>query len=83
MLMIIVLNDFTALLLPFLLFLLLLLLLPFSYTPEKQVLKDFTLRVKEGEKLILLGASGSGKSSILKLLMGNRGKPKRRDFHWK
>jgi len=42
----------------------------FSYTPEKQVLKDFTLRVKEGEKLILLGASGSGKSSILKLLMG-------------
>ena len=44
--------------------------LSFSYTPEKQVLKDFTLRVKEGEKLILLGASGSGKSSILKLLMG-------------
>lgn len=42
----------------------------FSYTSEKQVLKDFTLRVKEGEKLILLGASGSGKSSILKLLMG-------------
>ena len=42
----------------------------FSYTPEKQVLKDFTLRVKKGEKLILLGASGSGKSSILKLLMG-------------
>ena len=45
----------------------------FSYTPEKQVLKDFTLRVKEGEKLILLGASGSGKSSILKLLMGIEG----------
>ena len=44
--------------------------LSFSYTPEKQVLKDFTLRVKEGEKLILLGASGSGKSSVLKLLMG-------------
>lgn len=44
--------------------------LSFSYTSEKQVLKEFTLRVKEGEKLILLGASGSGKSSILKLLMG-------------
>ena len=36
-------------------------------------MKDFTLRVKEGEKLILLGASGSGKSSILKLLMGIEG----------
>ena len=47
--------------------------LSFSYTPEKQVLKEFTLRVKEGEKLILLGASGSGKSSILKLLMGIEG----------
>ena len=47
--------------------------LSFSYTPEKQVLKDFTLRVKEGEKLILLGSSGSGKSSILKLLMGIEG----------
>lgn len=47
--------------------------LSFSYTQEKQVLKDFTLRVKEGEKLILLGASGSGKSSILKLLMGIEG----------
>ena len=45
----------------------------FSYSPEKQVLKDFTLQVKEGEKLILLGASGSGKSSILKLLMGIEG----------
>lgn len=44
--------------------------LSFSYTSEKQVLKEFTHRVKEGEKLILLGASGSGKSSILKLLMG-------------
>lgn len=44
--------------------------LSFSYIPEKQVLKDFTLRVKEGEKLILLGSSGSGKSSVLKFLMG-------------
>ena len=28
------------------------------------------MQVKEGEKVVLLGTSGSGKSSILKILMG-------------
>ena len=42
----------------------------FSYAEGKEVLKELNLRVKEGEKVVLLGTSGSGKSSILKILMG-------------
>ena len=42
----------------------------FSYSEGKEVLKELNLQVKEGEKLVLLGTSGSGKSSILKILMG-------------
>ena len=42
----------------------------FSYSEGKEVLKELNLQVKEGEKVVLLGTSGSGKSSILKILMG-------------
>ena len=42
----------------------------FSYSEGKEVLKELNLRVKEGEKVVLIGTSGSGKSSILKILMG-------------
>ncbi len=42
----------------------------FSYVEGKEVLKELNLQVKEGEKVVLLGTSGSGKSSILKILMG-------------
>ena len=42
----------------------------FSYSEGKEVLKALNLQVKEGEKVVLLGTSGSGKSSILKILMG-------------
>ena len=42
----------------------------FSYSEGKEVLKELNLQVKEGEKLVLLGTSGSGKSTILKILMG-------------
>ena len=42
----------------------------FSYSEGKEVLKGLNLQVKEGEKVVLLGTSGSGKSSILKILMG-------------
>ena len=41
----------------------------FSYSEGKEVLKGLNLQVKEGEKVVLLGTSGSGKSSILKILM--------------
>ena len=42
----------------------------FSYSEGKEVLKGLNLQVKEGEKVVLLGTSGSGKSSILKIIMG-------------
>ena len=42
----------------------------FSYSEGKEVLKELNLWVKEGEKVVLLGTSGSGKSTILKILMG-------------
>jgi ABC-type bacteriocin/lantibiotic exporter with double-glycine peptidase domain len=40
----------------------------FSYE-NKPILTDFTLEVKKGEKLLIIGQIGSGKTTILKLLM--------------
>ena len=40
----------------------------FSYIPEKQVLHDFNLKVKQGEKIALVGATGSGKTTVVNLL---------------
>ena len=40
----------------------------FSYVPEKPVLRDFCLEVKQGEKIALVGATGSGKTTIVNLL---------------
>ena len=41
----------------------------FSYVPGKQVLYDFNLKVKPGEKIALVGATGSGKTTVVNLLM--------------
>ncbi len=41
----------------------------FSYIPGKQVLYDFNLEVKSGQKIALVGATGSGKTTIVNLLM--------------
>ncbi len=41
----------------------------FDYATEIDVFKDFSLKVNSGEKVGLVGHSGSGKSTITKLLM--------------
>ena len=41
----------------------------FSYDGEHPVIKDFTLTVPTGKKVALVGATGSGKTTIVNLLM--------------
>ncbi|WP_269859283.1 ABC transporter ATP-binding protein [Streptomyces sp. RPT161] len=40
----------------------------FGYDPERPVLKDFSLRIEPGETVAVVGASGSGKSTVSLLL---------------
>jgi iron(III) transport system ATP-binding protein len=44
--------------------------LSFGYTKEREVLKDINLNLHEGEILGILGASGIGKSSLLRIIVG-------------
>lgn len=46
--------------------------LSFAYSdePEKLIIKDINLEIKQGEFVCLLGQSGCGKSTLLKLLAG-------------
>ena len=41
----------------------------FSYQPGHPVLRDFTLTVPSGKKVALVGATGSGKTTVVNLLM--------------
>lgn len=41
----------------------------FSYTDNKKILNGISLNIKKGKKYAIVGASGSGKSTILKLLL--------------
>ncbi len=41
----------------------------FSYVPGKQIIHDFNLRVEAGKKIALVGSTGSGKTTIINLLM--------------
>lgn len=41
----------------------------FGYDENKIIIKDFNLKVKKGEKIAIVGPTGSGKSTLVKLLM--------------
>lgn len=41
----------------------------FSYVPEKTILKNIDLTIQQGEKVAIVGASGGGKTTLIKLMM--------------
>ena len=41
----------------------------FAYNVDKPVLKDFSLKIKKGQTVGLVGASGAGKSTIINLIL--------------
>lgn len=41
----------------------------FSYEPDHPIIRDFTLTVPSGKKVALVGATGSGKTTIVNLLL--------------
>ena len=41
----------------------------FGYKKDKLVLKDFSVKIKKGQKVAIVGPTGAGKSTIVKLLM--------------
>lgn len=42
----------------------------FSYEEDRELVKDFSLRIKKGSCVALVGESGCGKSTLAKLLLG-------------
>ena len=41
----------------------------FGYNPEKIIINDFSASVKNGQKIAIVGPTGAGKTTIVKLLM--------------
>ena len=41
----------------------------FGYTPDKTVIRDFSCEVKPGQKVAIVGPTGAGKTTMVKLLM--------------
>ncbi|RBQ26327.1 MULTISPECIES: ABC transporter ATP-binding protein [Arcobacteraceae] len=42
----------------------------FSYTKDKETLKNISFNIKAGEKIAIIGASGSGKTTISQIIAG-------------
>lgn len=41
----------------------------FSYSPDKELIKDFNLSVKKGSRVAIVGPTGCGKTTVINLLM--------------
>mgnify|MGYP004500261773 FL=1 len=41
----------------------------FGYDPEKTIINDFNAKVKDGQKIAIVGPTGAGKTTMVKLLM--------------
>ncbi len=41
----------------------------FGYTDDRIIIKDFSAKVKDGQKIAIVGPTGAGKTTIVKLLM--------------
>ena len=41
----------------------------FGYTEDKTIINDFSLEIKQGQKVAIVGPTGAGKTTIVKLLM--------------
>ena len=41
----------------------------FGYNEDKVIIKDFSAKVKDGQKIAIVGPTGAGKTTIVKLLM--------------
>ena len=41
----------------------------FGYSPDKIIIKNFNAKIKQGQKVAIVGPTGAGKTTIVKLLM--------------
>lgn len=41
----------------------------FGYNPDQTIIRDFSAQVKEGQKVAIVGPTGAGKTTMVKLLM--------------